>query len=52
MGIFEPVHLLIVLVISLVVLGPRRLLRLYDALRRAREEFLLEKRKGEHLGSR
>jgi Sec-independent protein translocase protein TatA len=52
-GLLELSHLLIVLGIALVVLGPKRLLAAYEALRRARDEFVAarEREKGEGFDS-
>jgi|GEM_PF-4754592 len=52
MGLLEPIHILIVLAIALVVLGPKRLQRAFQALQRARAEFLAaqERERGEDAG--
>lgn len=51
MGLIDPTHLLLVGLIALIVIGPRRLPQLLQALRRATHEFrsaLEEGRDGKH----
>ncbi|MHB8491333.1 MAG: Sec-independent protein translocase subunit TatA/TatB, partial [Solirubrobacteraceae bacterium] len=46
MGLIDPTHLLVIAVIALIVIGPRRLPGLFHGLRRAVDDFRLALQEG------